>query len=95
MRLDSASVHAVADRVSAAADLIDDSVVNHLARLTFGGSGAGRAYVSRGAALRDGLDRLAGELSQWSRAAHEIAVALHAGAQRYADADRDAAARIV
>lgn len=40
------------------------------------------------------MDRLGAELSQWSRAAAEIAVALRAGAVRYADADVSAAARI-
>ena len=92
--IDVVGVHAVADRIGAAADLIDDAVANHLARLTFGGSSAGRAHTARGEALRAGLDRLAAELSQWSRAAVEIAVALRAGADRYADADLYAAARI-
>ncbi len=92
--IDVAAVYAVADRFCAAAELIDDAVGNHLARLAFGGACAGRGYAPRGDALRRGLDRLAGELSQWSRAAVEIAVALRAGANRYGDADRDAAARI-
>lgn len=92
--IDVAAVYAVADRIGAAADLIDDAVANHLAGLVFGGAGAGRAHTARGEALRAGLDRLAAELSQWSRAAVEIAVALRAGADRYADADLYAAARI-
>ncbi|CAM3099153.1 hypothetical protein BST27_16050 [Mycobacterium intermedium] len=94
MRLDSAALRAVADRFSAAADLIDDAVVNHLARLMFDGARAGRVHAARGDALRVNLDRLAGELSHWSRAAREIAAALRAGAERYADADGYAAARI-
>jgi len=83
----------LADRIDAATELIDDAVAN-LARLTFGGALAGLAHAARGDALRGGLDRLAAELSQWSRAAVEIAVALRAGADRYAEADLYAAARI-
>jgi hypothetical protein len=93
-RIDVAAIHAVADRIDAAAELIDDAVANHLARLAFGGALAGRAHTARGEALRGGLDRLGVELSQWSRAAAEIAVALRAGAERYAEADVYAAARI-
>jgi len=44
--------------------------------------------------LRVELERLAAEVSRWSRAAVEIAVALRAGADRYADAELYAAARI-
>lgn len=93
-RIDVAAVHAVADRIDAATGLIDGAVTNHLARLAFGGALAGRAHTARGDALRGGLDRLAAELSQWSRAAVEIAVVLRAGAERYAEADGYAAARI-
>jgi hypothetical protein len=92
--IDAAAVHAVAERISAAADLIDDAARVHLTGLTFSGATAGRAHTARGDALRAGLDRLAAESSQWSRAAAEIAVALRAGADRYADADLYAAARI-
>ncbi|AKN18077.1 type VII secretion target [Mycobacterium haemophilum] len=92
--IDVAAVQAVADRLSAAADLIDGVIADHLARLAFGGASAGRAHTARGEAVRAGLDRLAAQLSQWSRAAVEIGVALRAGAGRYAAADRYAAARI-
>ncbi|MCV7199726.1 type VII secretion target [Mycobacterium angelicum] len=99
MRSDSASidgvaVYAVADRFNTAAELIDNAVADHLARLTFDGPRAGRAHTARGDALRAGMDRLTDELSRWSRAAVEIAIALRTGADRYADADRYAAARI-
>ena len=67
---------------------------DHLARLEFSGASAGRAHTARGDALRAALERLTAELSQWSRAAAEIAVALRAGADRYADAELYAAARI-
>ena len=92
--IDTAAVHAVADRFGAAAELIDGAVCDHMTRLAFGGSSAGRAYTARGDTLRGALERLIADLSQWSRAAAEIAVALRASANRYADADGYAAARI-
>ena len=92
--IDTAAVHAVADRFAATAELIDGAMCDHMARLAFGGFSAGRAHTARGDALRGALDRLTAELSQWSRAAVEIAVALRASANRYADADVYAAARI-
>lgn len=92
--IDAAAVYAAADRFNTASELIDNAVADQLARLTFDGARAGRSYTDRGEALRAGLDRLAGELSRWSRAAVEIAAALRAGADHYADADRYAAARI-
>lgn len=94
MRFDSSAVHGIADQLGAAAELIDGALGNHLARLAFGGSTAGRAHAARGDALRVQLERLAGEVGQWSRAAVEAAAALRAGADRYADADLYAAARI-
>ncbi len=92
--VDVAAVHRVADLFGAAADLIDGAVRGQLAMLAFGGAGAGRAYTARGDALRDELERVAAELSQWSRASVEIAAALRAGADRYAEAELYAAARI-
>jgi Excreted virulence factor EspC, type VII ESX diderm len=92
--IDPAAVYAIADRFGVAAELVDDAVYDHMASLAFGGFSAGRAHTARGDALRGALDRLMAELSQWSRAAVEIAVALRASANRYADADVYAAARI-
>jgi len=80
--------------LSAAAEIIDGAVGDHLVRLAFCGASAGRAHTARGDALRAGLDRLAAELSQWSRAAVEIAVALRTGADRYTETELYAAARI-
>ena len=94
MRLDSAEVRGIADRIDAVAELIDDAASKHLSRLVFDGTRAGRAYDSCGDALRAGLDRLAVELSQWSRAAVEIAGALRGTVDRYAEAESHAAARI-
>jgi hypothetical protein len=94
MRFDSHAVNGVADQLAAAAEVIDGAVGNHLAALTFGGASAGREYAARGDALRVELERLAAEVSRWSRAAVEIAVALRAGADRYAEAELYAAERI-
>lgn len=94
MRLDSAEVHEVAERIADAADLIDGAIRNHMALLAFDGVRAGRDYPARGDALRSALDRLTVELTQWSRAVGEIAAALRVGVDRYADADHNAAVRI-
>lgn len=94
MRLDSSGVNRVADQLGAAAELLDRTVGDHLARLAFGGASAGRAHTARGDALRVQLERLTAEVTQWSRAATDTAAALRAGADRYADAELYAAARI-
>ncbi len=92
--IDPAAVHAIADQFGAAAELVEGVVCDRMAVLAFGASSAGRAHAARGDALRGALDRLTAALSQWSDAAVEIAVALRASANRYADADGYAAARI-
>ncbi len=92
--IDVAATRRVADQFGAAAELVDRAVSDHLARLAFGGASAGRAHTARGDALRVELERLAAELSQWSRASVELAAALRASADRYADAELYAAARI-
>jgi hypothetical protein len=92
--IDTAAVYAIADRFGDAAELLDAAVYGHMASLVFTGSTAGRAHTDRGDALRAALDRLTTELSHWSRAAVEVAAAMRASANRYADADGYAAARI-
>ncbi len=92
--VDIAAVYAVGDQLSAAAEMIDDAVANHLTWLVFNGARAGRAHAARGDALRAALERLVAELSRWSRSTAEIGAALRAGADRYADAELYAAARI-
>ncbi|OBG22384.1 hypothetical protein [Mycobacterium sp. 852002-51057_SCH5723018] len=94
MRFDSSAVHRIADQLSAAAKLVDGAARNHLAHLAFSGASAGRAHAARGDALRVELERLTAGVSQWSRAAVETAAALGSGADRYAEADLYAAARI-
>ena len=92
--VDVAAVHRVADQLGAAAELIDGAVGDHLTRLAFNGASAGRAHTVRGDALRVELERLAAQLAQWSRTSVEIAAALRTAADRYADAELYAAARI-
>lgn len=87
-------MRAIANRFDATADTIDTATRTQLARLAFRGATAGRAHTARGDALRTALDRLAGELSQWSAASAEIAMALRACAQSYANAELSSASRI-
>lgn len=93
-QIDLPAVRRIADRLDDVAELIDGAVAEHLAQLAFTGARAGRTHTASGDALRNGLDQLVAELSQWSRASAEIAMALRAGAQRYADAESYAEARI-
>jgi hypothetical protein len=92
--IDVDAVYAVADQLSAAAEMIDSAVAHHPTWLAFSGARAGRAYAAHGDTLRAALARLAAELSQWSRATAEIGAGLRAGADRYSEADLSAAARI-
>jgi hypothetical protein len=93
-RVDVAAVHAVARQYEAAAGIVDAAVRTHLTGLVFDGATAGRAHVARGDALRTAVDRVVDQLRQWSRAAAEIAAALRASADRYAEADANAANRV-
>lgn len=93
-RVDTAALYAIAYRFGAAADMIDGAVGDHLAWLTFDGATAGRAHTARGDALRNGLDRLVAEMTQWSRASAEIAATLRGSAERYGESELYAAARI-
>jgi uncharacterized protein YukE len=93
-RIDVAAVRAVAGRIDDSAELIAGVARSQLARLAFDGTVAGRAHIGRGDALHTALVRLSDELSRWARASLEIAAALRAGADSYADADLHGAARI-
>ncbi|MBY0442989.1 MAG: ESX-1 secretion-associated protein [Mycobacteriaceae bacterium] len=93
-RMDVSALHAVADQWDTAVDLIDDAVRQHLAKLAFDGSVAGRAHAGCGDALRAVLYRLAGAVAQWSQAAREIATTLRFTADRYLNAELGAAARL-
>jgi Excreted virulence factor EspC, type VII ESX diderm len=93
-RVDVAALHAVARQYAAAADIVEAAVRTHLTGLMFDGAAAGRAHVARGDGLRTTVDHVVGQLRQWSRAAVEIAGALRASADRYAEADVGAARRV-
>ncbi|OBB81123.1 hypothetical protein A5760_17455 [Mycobacterium colombiense] len=93
-QIDVPSAQRVANQFAMAAEFVDRAVSDHLSRLAFGGAVAGRAHAAPGDALRAELERLVVQVSQWSRASAEIAAALRSSAERYADAELYAAARI-
>ncbi|OBH44672.1 hypothetical protein [Mycobacterium mantenii] len=93
-QIDAPAAQRVANQFAMAAEFIDRAVSDHLSRLAFGGAGAGRDHTARGDALRIEFERLVAQVSQWSRASAEIAAALRSSAERYADAELYAAARI-
>ena len=93
-RVDVAALHAVASQYEAVAEIVDGAVRTHLSGLVFDGAAAGRVHVARGDALRAAIDRVGYQLRLWSRAAAEIAAALRASADRYAEADAGAARRL-
>jgi hypothetical protein len=92
--VDALALRTVANRFDDAAQLIDGAAHTHFGSLAFDGATAGRNYAGHGDALRLALNRLAGELGQWARATGEIAIALRASADRYIEADLNAAARV-
>lgn len=92
--VDTAALHAVADRFDTSAEIVASAVRTRLGRLGFGGASAGHAHVAGGDALQRALDRWAGELLQWSRASAETAIALRISAQSYADAEQRATGRV-
>ena len=91
-RVDTAAAHAAAQRFTAAAQLLETAA--HTGGLSFCGSTAGRAHTASGERLHTGLDEVRVRVAQWSRAAEEVAAALRAGAQQYADAELRAAAAL-
>ena len=93
-RVDVGALLDVAGRYDAVADVVDGLARTHLARLTFDGSVAGRAYAARGDAQRRAVDDVVGQLHVWARAAREIASALRSSGDRYVDADARGAVRL-
>src|SRR5690349_609476 len=92
--VDVGALRAVAGEYERAADIVGSAVRDHLQQLSFGGSTAGRAYVAHGEALQVALHDLTTSVSEWSRAAGEIASALEVSVDRYVDADGSAAGRV-
>jgi Excreted virulence factor EspC, type VII ESX diderm len=93
-RVDVAALIGVARQYETVADIVDGAVRSHLTGLSFDGAAAGRMHIARGDALRSAVDHVVDSLRQWSRASAEIAAALRASADRYADADTYAARRV-
>src|SRR4051795_11582792 len=93
VRVDVAALHAVARQYEAAADIVEGAVRMHLTGLVFDGAAAGGVHAAGGGAFRVAVRGAVGHLRQWSGAAAEIAAALRASADRYAEADASAARR--
>lgn len=93
-RVDLPALLDIARQYQAAADTLDGAVRTHLSGLAFDGATAGRMHVTRGDAVRAAVNHVVDQLRQWSRASTEIAAALRASADRYADADARAARRV-
>lgn len=92
--VDVAALRAAAREYERAAEMVDRSVRDQLCQLAFGASTAGRAYVAHGEALQAALRSLTSSVSEWSRAAGEIATALDVSVDRYVDADERVAERV-
>jgi Excreted virulence factor EspC, type VII ESX diderm len=92
--VDVAALIGVARQYETVADIVDGAVRSHLTGLAFDGAAAGRMHVARGDELRSVVDQVVDSLRQWSRASAEIAAVLRTSADRYAEADADAARRV-
>jgi hypothetical protein len=84
--VDPAALRAAALRMDTAADIVLGILRAHLA--------AGRDYGAAGAAVREVLDRLVADVTQWAVAARETGAALRVGADRYGEAESRAVAAL-
>jgi hypothetical protein len=89
--VDLALMHAAADRIDAAADLLQDVVDTQLRALRFDGTAAGRAHRADGDAVCAAVRGTVAGTARWTRAARDLACALRAGAQAHAGAEQQAA----
>lgn len=92
--VDPTALRAAAQRMNAAADVVDAVIGTRLGDLQFDGSVAGRTHTAAGDAVRGGMDRVVAAMTQWAAVARETAAALRAGAEMYADAESRAAATL-
>jgi hypothetical protein len=90
--VDPAILHAAAQRIDTAAEIVQDAVK---LRLQFGGSVAGRSHASAGGAVRTAVEQVVADLQQWASTAREAAAALRAGADRHSAADAHAATTLL
>jgi len=93
-RVDVAALLDVARGYDAMADAVDAAARTHLARPSFDGAVAGRAYTARGDALRHSVEDIGEGMRLWARACAEIASVLRASADRYVEADARTAGRV-
>ena len=69
--VDPAALRAAALRMDTAADIVLGILRAHLADLRFDAVAAGRDYGAAGVAVREVLDRLVADVTQWAVAARE------------------------
>ncbi len=93
-RVDVSALLEVAGRYDGIADVVDDVMRTHVARLTFDGALAGRDYGARGDALRQSVDEVLHQMWSWARASREIASALRSSGDRYVAVDAHSSARL-
>ncbi len=75
--VDPQALHAAAQRLDAAADLLHGAITAHLRTLRFDADSG----------LRSAVDQLVADVAQWQRATAETAAALRISAERYTDAE--------
>lgn len=92
--VDVGALRAVAEEYERVCEILGRAVRDQLSHIAFGGSVAGRAHVASGEALQNALHDLTRSVSEWARAAGEIATAMDASVDRYLDADERAAGRV-
>jgi uncharacterized protein YukE len=92
--VDPAALRAAAQRMDAAADIVDSILAANLCGLRFDAAVAGRDYAAVGGAVRGVLDRLVADMTRWAVAARETSAALRTGADRFSDAESRAVANL-
>ena len=92
--VDPAALRAAAQRLDAAADIVDRILTSNLSGLRFDSAVAGRDHAVVGGVVRGVLDRLIADMTRWAVAARETAAALRTGADRFSDAESRAVANL-
>lgn len=85
--VDPAALRAAAQRMDAAADIVDGILEANLTGLRFDAAMAGRDHAAVGGAVRGVLDRLIADMTRWAVVARETGAALRIGADRFTDAE--------
>lgn len=92
--VDPAALRAAAQRMDAAADIVESILAANLSGLRFDSAVAGRDHAAVGGAVRGVLDRLIADMTRWAVAARETGAALRTGADRFSDAESRAVANL-